>query len=241
MAALTDQTVRLITPEAEVLLAQLPPIFRDIYDPTMKRHPSLFRTADHVCVTDGRAVARIPITPDSPELPKWPRTNFESTMATFGPFEADPVPLPGFVVRPCKECEGKGVLPERKCAECNGSGEEDVQYKCDCPHCDGTHDCEACDGKGKQEAGPCDECDATGIRHHNRKVALSPTFLFFIGLRYADMLRKHAATIYLPKVAGMTPCRFIVGDVEGFVMPIQTYGNSLDDEPEDEDAGKETE
>jgi hypothetical protein len=65
----------------------------------------------------------------------------------------------------------------------------------------------------------CWDCDHTGFAWMDFRVRLAP--MVWIGHRYAHLLKRHGAAVYLPTVVPDRPIRFVVGDVVGFLMPLK--------------------
>jgi hypothetical protein len=93
-----------------------------------------------------------------------------------------------------------GLPGKTTCESCGGDGKS----FCEC--CDRMMDCPACDGEGEAYSLDC-------------RVWLSGQVP--IGLRYAHLLKKHEASIYLPDLPPDKAVRFTIdGSVEGFLMPM---------------------
>jgi hypothetical protein len=65
----------------------------------------------------------------------------------------------------------------------------------------------------------CWDCDHTGFAWMDFRVNIAPRI--WIGHRYAHLLKRHGAIVYLPTEVPDRPIRFVVGDVEGFLMPLK--------------------
>jgi hypothetical protein len=93
---------------------------------------------------------------------------------------------------------------ETTCRDCGGTG----NYPCGC--CDTDLACESCDGRGL----------ALDWLH---RVWLAPNVP--IGLRYAHMLKRHGAKVFLPCERPDKPIMFSLFDgTSGYVMPMTLHG-----------------
>lgn len=207
---------------------RLPAIFRDCVDPEHRRYSVglPFVRGEWVYATDGCIVVRTRATPEVVALlPPGDRRVPEAEAIFDNATEYAPEPVEFAVEQPakCGTCDGKRRLPERECDECDGEGEMT------CLHCGYAHACPDCGGKGVLPAGRCRDCSGTGFdvdddaSGHARAVAFANGTT--LGQRYAWLLERHNAQVFLPvrpqTLRVSDPVKFTApGDVVGFVMPL---------------------
>jgi hypothetical protein len=92
---------------------------------------------------------------------------------------------------------------ETTCRDCGGTG----NYPCEC--CDTDRTCEWCDGRGL-------------ALDRSHRVWLAPNVP--IGLRYAHILKRHGAKVFLPRERPDKPIMFSLFDeTKGYVMPMTLH------------------
>jgi hypothetical protein len=212
------------TPEAAAehaarVFTLLPPIFAACVEPEVTRYDLAlpFVRPPFVYATDGIIIVRTAASPAIVELlPRSPGRripNAEPKFADTAAWRAEPTAIPMAPPPLCPRCKGVTNLPVRDCSRCDGAGEFA------CCECGQDRECPRCDGKGKLPAGPCDYCDVTGYDWgYVDDVGLGRGTT--IAARYACLLLRHEATLFLSVAGGEDPVRFTAGDVEGLLMPL---------------------
>jgi hypothetical protein len=201
------------------VFALLPPIFAACVTPDAARYDLAlpFVRRPFVYATDGRILVRAAANPAIVDLLMRPPgrrvPNAESLFADPAAWKAESTRLPMVAPPTCPRCEGVANLPARDCDRCDGAG------AFACCECGQDRECPRCGGKGKLPAGPCNYCDATGYDWgYVDDVGLGRGTT--IAARYACLLLRHGAVLFLPVAGGENAVRFTAGDVEGLLMPL---------------------
>jgi hypothetical protein len=201
------------------VFALFPPIFAACVAPEAIRYDLAlpFVRLPYVYATDGIIIVRTATNPAIvdllPHSPKRLVPNAEPLFADPHAWRTKSTRLPMAPPPPCPRCKGAVNLPVRDCSRCDGAG------AFACCECGQDRECPRCDGKGRLPAGPCDHCGATGYDWgYVDDVGLGRGTT--IAARYACLLLRHGATLFLPIAGGENPVRFTAGDVEGLLMPL---------------------
>jgi hypothetical protein len=214
-------------------LDRLPPIFRRCLDRECARfdlgHP--FAEGGFLYATNGVIVVRVarPEGWEYPDAPKAPaNVGLAFDLPRPGDFLAKPTPLPRVRLDDCSACQGRCVTPARTCQGCHDKDGRTMPVRCFCPDCQGRHECGGCYGLGVIGGRPCHYCLQSGMAEGESKgdawdggsVMVAPGFI--LGRRFVALLARFGATVHLPiDWSENNPCRFVVGEVEGRLMPVR--------------------
>lgn len=206
----------------EALFVLLHPIFRDCCGTENSRY-DLSTPWVHdgfVYATDGRIIVCSPANPEVisafSAVPVGSR-RLKDPASVYGisGFLPEPLTLPDRQsFDPCDQCDGTGLVTERTCLACGGSGIEECNLEYD-------HDCRVCEGLGTWPAGRCEACEGFGRGEgREKRVKIGR---YYLSHYYCLLLGKHGATVFGTDEAAhdRSPLRFTAGpDVEGRVMPM---------------------
>jgi hypothetical protein len=210
---------------AERVFDLLPPIFRSCVAEGCERF-SLelpFIRDGMAYATDGIVIVRMAASPEVVALlPRSPERRIPDAAKMFAlpvEWEGRPTRFRAPKAETCNVCEGRVRLAARGCSRCDGEGEVE------CRECGQDRTCPACDGRGTFGPGQCEWCEGLGLIFAADSVAIALRRGFLIGPRYALILAKHGASLYLPSAerdatGEHNPLRFVAGGVEGLLMPV---------------------